>query len=256
MNGASTRALQRAARAGLLSTSELAALKATDPHWADEPAERRWWATLDAYSQWVVRHEGRHPTAGEVSAPGLHAWASRQNDQNLNLSQRSALRRIPGWTRTAGDPAWDAARRAIRVLLAAGVTLADGGVRAELLANKDDTEIPALPTIDTSRRLLLTVLSFAVQTGRLPEHLEPGSRWQKHVTSEVTELLPQHVFEQPRLTVRTHLERRSTLHRLRDAGLAHDAGALEAEDTWFRRHARLAQRGLLSAADTAALLES
>jgi hypothetical protein len=139
-------------------------------------------------------------------------------------------------------------------LLDAGTTVSDNRVHPESLVAS--TKAVHVQTVGTAarRRQLLTVLTFAVQTGRLPEHHEPGSRWNQHISDDLHAILPPHLFTQPRLIVQHHLERRTTLHALHEAGLPHDEATLAAENAWHRRHTALASRGLLTAADTKALL--
>lgn len=248
--------MKRALRAGGLPEQVAAAFREADQRWDLEPAERRWWDTHDVYLEWLTEHDGEHPTAKDASAAGLHRWACGQKDQNLSREQRTALRRLPGWTRTEGDARWSAARATIRALLERGVTLADTDIEPRLLVGATSSRTVGLPEAAAARRLLLTVLTFAVQTGRLPEHREPGARWEVHIRDQVHELLPAHVFEQPRLTVQTHLARRAALLNLRDDGHAHDEDALRAENLWYRRNRRLAEQGLLSNADTEAMLSA
>lgn len=254
MNASAARALQRAAAAGELPVEMLAALDKADPSWRQDPSERRWWDTYRSYRGWVEAHEGAHPTSTDRSAAGLHAWLSSQEDQNLTRAQRTALRHIPGWSRTAGDPDWDRARGVIAALLASGATVADQDVRPQLLVSVTSTPDEAVEVPTEKRRQLLTVLTFAVQTGRLPEHTEPGSRWRKHCDDEVRAALPVSVTGRPRLTVQQHLERRRALQALEADHLPHDETALRAENTWHRRHMSLARRGLLAAGDNEALL--
>lgn len=247
--------MQRVARGGVLPPAVIAALTEADAHWNQDPAERRWWATLEAYRNWLDTHDGEHPSAEDDRAAGLHSWATGQQDQNLHLGQRTALRRLPGWTRTAEHPAWDDARQVINALLASGVAVTDPAIHPSLLVNATTTASQqALPASTAERRLLLTVLTFSVQTGRLPEHLEPGSRWQKHLAADVRAILPAHVFTRPRLIVQRRLEQKAALTRLRDDGLPYNEAALRAEETWHRRLRAQATRGELSDADTAALL--
>lgn len=246
--------MQRAVRRGEMPPEVREALNAVDPGWSRDPAERRWWATHAAYLQWLDAHGGRAPTASDTAAAGLHRWISGQRDQNLTLQQRTALRRVPGWSRTSGDRRWDIARDAIGALVAAGVRIVDADIDPRLLVEATRTSLRQLPGSPVQRRRLLTVLTFAVQTGRLPEHLEPGSRWQTSIADDIRDLLPQFVFTQPRLSVQRHLEARASLLRLRADGIRYDQGALLAEEVWHRRHVSLAKRGLLTEADAEAVL--
>jgi hypothetical protein len=254
VNGTLTRAVQRAARRGNLSADILEALTTVDPGWTCDPAERRWWATHTAYRQWLDTHHGEAPTTFDSAAAGLPRWLSSQQDQNLTLQQRKALRRIPGWTRTAGNVEWDDARAAIASLLGAGVRTTDGDISPELLVDVTRSSPRKLPDSAAKRRQLLTVLTFSVQTGRLPEHLEPGNRWQSTIAEDVRTLLPSSVFAKPRLTVLRHINVRTTMLRAKTEGLPYDEAALSAEEAWHRRHTSLARRSLLTKADAEAVL--
>ncbi len=256
MNGALARAVQRIHRSGRLPASVVDALQDTDPDWNQSPGERRWWATRNEYDAWLRAHDAVPPASSDDGAAGLHFWGNSQQDQNLTRSQRTALRQLRGWSRTASLPEWNPARVLMAALLAAGATLQDKTVHPELLVRETKTTGTETLPPPNRRRHLLTVLTFAVQTGRLPEHNEPGSRWKQTVPHEVRSVLPPSVFEQPRLVVQQHLAALQRLEELRDANLPFDSAARAAEEQWLRRHTALAKKGRLTTADCAALLRS
>jgi hypothetical protein len=112
------RALRQQWLRGRLDPVAVDVLDRTSPGWRLSNRDRAWFERLTVVAEWVVAHDGRHPSTkgADAEEKSLGGWLSTQRQRELDTDKLSAVdAAIPGWKQTRhSDEHWAARLTAVR----------------------------------------------------------------------------------------------------------------------------------------------